>query len=310
MAEGSEEEEPEQPEPSEEDALPYDFHVQIKRPGERFDVLNEVCHRFAVALKDVLGTHLRRAIEVDFVSTEMQKFSDFLNDFNKPTNFNIFNMEPFRGSALLVITDSLAFSFIDCVFGGSGKPVSRMRDFTLIEQRVLRRLVVDILKQLEKSWEMVHHFRFLYRKMESNPDFIQVIGPTDQVVVLSFFLNSDEYTGNLHVCIPFQTLEPIKEKLSYKNLREMASKSMPDPRLNNMLRQTDVNIVVELGGGTYTIRDLLDLETGDVISLDAGIHDPVPVRVEDVTKFQGVPGVSRGNRAVRITSTYNGTTEA
>lgn len=311
MAEGPEEEEGGTISgETEEEVVPYDFHVQVKRPGERFDVLNEVCHRFAVALKEILASRMRATIDVDYVGTEMRKFGDFLKEFTKPTNFNIFNMEPFRGSALLVIVDALAFSIIDCVFGGTGKPVPQMRDFTLIEQRVLRRLVVDILKHLEKSWEVVHHFRFLYRKMESNPDFIQVIGPADQVVVMSFFVNADEYSGNLHVCIPFQTLEPIKEKLSYRNLREMASKSMPDPRLKNMLRQTDVTLAVELGTSTHTIRELLDLDVGDIIQLDTGIHDTVSIRVEEVVKYRGLPGVSRGNRAVRITTYHDSKTEA
>ncbi len=284
------------------DVTPYDLASQKIRWLENFDLLDEVHDKFAGLLKSVLSAKLRNSVEADYISTEIHKFGDFIKDFGKPTAFVIFNMEPLSGSAMLVMTDNLVFSMIDCLFGGSGTGLEQTRDFTLIEQRIIRKISVDILNNLERAWEAVHAIRILIRKTETNPDFLRIHTPDDLVMSAGFSVIGNEFSGNMYVCIPYLMLEPVKHRLSSASIQKSEAGLKQNEHLKELLKGSFVSVSVELGRSDVKIGDVLNLKTGDVIWLNNGPSDPVSVLVEKRLKFQGVPGVVKDKRAVRISS--------
>lgn len=284
------------------DITPYDLASQKVRWLENFDLLNEIHDRFAGLLKTVLTSKLRTHVEVDFISNEVYKYSDFIKDFPKPTAFLIFSMEPLSGAAMLVMTDNLVFSMIDCLFGGSGTGLEQTRDFTLIEQRIIRKLSVDILNNLEKAWEDVYGIRILIRKTETNPEFIRLYTPENLMMAAGFSVVGNEFSGNIYLCIPYFMLEPIKHRLSSISLQKSEAGLKQNEHLKESLKDSPVSVSVELGKSDQKIGDILNLKVGDVIWLNNGPHDPVAVLIEKILKFQGTPGVMNEKRAVQISS--------
>lgn len=305
MSEGQIDTDPESGRKAESEVKPYLLYSQESKMGGRFEVLEEIYDKYSLLLRDTLSAKLKSASDADFISTEIVTFREFLKRFARPTCFNLFNMEPFAGWALLVLTAPLFFSLIDSMFGGTGKPLSRMREFTQIEKRVMQRLILDVLKNLEKAWEVVLPVRTTYRKMESNPDYIRVIAPDDLVVVAGFIIRKNIYEGHLYVCIPYLMIEPVKEKLTYGSLTAADASSKPDPRMKSILRNTFLNLSAELGQATCTVKHLLRLKVGDTITLNTGPNVPIPVKVENSVKYKGYPGVFYGNQAVRIAEIHS-----
>lgn len=281
-------------------AQTVDFGADGARRRESFDVLDQVFDRFARQVRGVLGDRLRVSVDTSFISAEVQRFDAFLKGFGRPTSFTIFGMDPLPGPALLVMGDALVFSFIDCVFGGSGRPLSPGRDFTQIEQRVIRRLVMDLLGRLETAWEVVGTVRTRYRKAESNPQFVQVIGPDEFIMAAGFMVDGGAFTGNLFLCLPLRILEPIRDVLSFDRLRAREIRRSPDGRIRGVLDQTPVTVAAQLGQRQCTVRELLELRVGDLLELDTGVQDPVPVTVEGIVKMSGYPGTRKGNRAIQV----------
>ncbi len=300
MSDGQIDTDPEGSRKGEAEARPYLLYSQQSKLEGHFEVLEEVYDKYSHLLRETLAAKLKSVNDTDYISTEIVKFKEFLQRFSRPTCFNTFSMEPFHGAALLVITGPLFFSLIDSMFGGSGKPLDRLRDFTQLEMRVMKRLILDILKRLEKAWEVIQPVRTVYRKMESNPDYIRMIAPDDLVVVAGFIVRRNRYEGHLYICMPYLMIEPVKEKLTYGDLGAGNVETAPDPRLKAMLRKTFLNVSAELGHATCTVKELLTLRVGDTIKLNTGPNVPVPVRVENVLKYKGHPGVFYGNQAVRI----------
>lgn len=278
----------------------YDLTSQNIMLREQFELLEEVYDRFTSSLRNVLYASLRRTIEVDFVSTEMLKFSEFLKAFSAPTSFHVFGMEPLFGSALLATDPGLAFSLIDCVFGGKGKTLKQVRDFTAIEQRVLRRIVTDVLRTLERAWEIIIAVKTEFKKYESKPQFVHLVAPNDLVINTIFSLNGPEFSGNIYLCIPYLMLEPIKDKLCSSSLTKVELNNTWNAQLRTEVRRVETSVIAQLGRTTHTIRDLLGLQVGDVIKLSNGPQDAITLMVEGVPKYQGYPGVVKGNRAVQI----------
>ncbi|WP_373499197.1 flagellar motor switch protein FliM [Desulfococcus sp.] len=305
MSDGQIDTDPERGRKAETEATPYVLYSQQSKMEGHFEVLEEVYDKYSLLVRDTLSTKLKSASDTDFISTEIVKFREFLKRFSRPTCFNVFNMEPFHGSALLVITAPLFFSLIDSMFGGTGKPLARVREFTQIEKRVMQRLVLDILKNLEKAWEVVQSVRTVFRKMESNPDYIRMIAPDDLVVAAGFIVRRNSYEGHIYVCMPYLMIEPVKEKLTYGSLSAADSGNSPDPRMKAVLKSTFLNVSAELGRATCTVRNLLRLKVGDTIKLNTGPNVPIPVKIENSIKYKGYPGVYYGNQAVRIAEIHS-----
>jgi flagellar motor switch protein FliM len=282
------------------EVVAYNLTSQNIMLRDQFYALEEVYDKFATLLNRSLSASLQRAIEAEFVSTEMIKYSEFIGTFSSPTSFTIYSMDPLIGSAMLVIEPTLVYSLIDCMFGGDGKPAQQVREFTLIEQRMMRKFSLEVLHSLQQAWMIIDPVNISLKKTEIKPEFVHLATPNDLMVVIVFVVKGEKFSGNLHICIPYLMLEPIKDKLSSKFIGSKDHEHTWSEQLQKLLQEMPVTLVAELGLTTRSVRDLLDLHIDDVLQLDTGPEDLIPLSTGNVPKFLGFPGVIKGNRAVEI----------
>ena len=285
---------------SETEVVAYNLTSQNIMLRDQFYALEEVYDKFATLFEAHLSVVLQRSMEVEFVSTEMVKYQECISAFSNPTSFSVFTMDPLIGSAMLAIEPRLVYSLIDCMFGGDGKPTDRMREFTLIEQRMVRRFASEVLACLEQAWKTIDPIRIDIKRAEIKPEFVHLASPNDLMVVIVFAVKGQEFSGNLHLCIPYLMLEPIKDKLSSKYLRGKNQEHTWSEQLEMLLQDTPVTIIAELGIATRSVKDLLDLQVNDVLQLNTGPEDLITLTVDHVPKYLGFPGIIKGNRAVEI----------
>lgn len=282
------------------EAIPYNLTSQNIMLRDQFHALEEVYDKFANLLDTTLSGLLQRSIEVEFVSTEMVKYQECISAFSSPTSLNIFTMDPLIGNALLAIEPQLVFSLIDCMFGGDGKPMGRVREFTLIEQRLMQKFAVEVLNKWGEAWKVVQAVNILLKKSETKPEFVHLVSPNDLMVVIIFAIKGKEFSGNFHICISYLMLEPIKDKLSSKYLREKDMENTWSDQLMGLLQDTNVTLIAELGRKNQTVRELLNLQVEDVLQLNTGPEDLITLSVDHIPKYQAFPGVIKGSRAVEI----------
>jgi flagellar motor switch protein FliM len=287
------------------EAAPYNLTSQNIMLRDQFSALEEVYDKFAGMLRDTLSATLQRSMAIEFVSSELIKYQEFITAFSSPTSFNVITMEPLIGNALLCIESNLVFSLIDCMFGGDGKPSTQVREFTQIEQRMIKKFARDILSGFEQSWSTVYPIKISLKKTETKPAFVQLVPPNDTMMIIVFAIKGPEFSGNFHLAIPYLMLEPIKEKFSPKYLREKDMGHTWGPQLKELLKDTHVTVIAELGRTKQTIRELINLQVEDVIKLKAGPEDLISISVDQVPKYRGYPGIIKGNRAVEIAKLIN-----
>jgi flagellar motor switch protein FliM len=281
-------------------AVSYSLTTQNIILRDQFYALEEVYDKFVTLMNQMLSSTLQRSIQVEFISAEMASYQEFMEDFSSPTCFQIFGMQPLHGAAMLVIEPGLFYSLIDCMFGGDGKPVTSVREFTMIEQRMINKLTREILQNLEEAWATVYRLRLSLTKTEIKPEFVHLLAPGDSIVDIVFSIKGEEFSGNMHLGISYLTLEPIKDKLSAKYLQKKEMERTWVSQMQKLLQDTPVMLIAELGKTTRTVRHLLDLHVNDIINLDKGPEDLITISVDHVPKFVGYPGVIKGNRAVEI----------
>ena len=286
--------------------VPYDLTSQEKVIRGRLPTLDIINQMFSRLFRNTFSSLMRKPVDVSTVSTDTIKFADFLRSLPVPSSLHIFRMEPFRGHGLMVVESRLVFSIVDTFFGGSGGREAKItgRDFSAIEIRMTKNVVLNALEDLEKAWKPVHAVTTTYVRSEVNPQFAAIVPPTDVVLVIVFDIEVDSISGTLTVCFPYAAMEPIISKLKAQfQSEEMEVDQVWLNRLRSELFDTEVELVAELGTTTITPGQLLKFKVGDTLMLGKDVSDPLNLKIQGIRKFSGYPGTSRGNKAVKIEET-------
>jgi flagellar motor switch protein FliM len=308
MASGDVDTTPKTGEPDQGGAAPYDLLNQERIVRGRMPTLEMINDRF-IQRQSVTWTRvLQERIEFFLSGIQVIKFGEFLKKVPLPSSINVFHMHPLRGSGLFVMDAFLVYLIVDYFFGGKGqthvKPEGR--DFTPVQSRIIRRLLVHALEDLEKSWQAVLPVKVEYVRSESNPQFAMIVTASEIVVVVTIQILIGDTTRDFFLVYPYSMLEPIKEKL-YSGLvsDQIEQDGAWTARFREKLQECPLPVTVRLGTTTVTLRDVLNFAPGDVILLDQRPSDPLDCYIEGFHKFQGSPGVYKGNHACRITKMFN-----
>lgn len=282
--------------------VPFDLANQDRIIRGRMPVLEIVNDRFSRLCTNSLTNIVRKRVEVNPISIDMTKFGDFMRSLPVPTSINIFKMEPLRGNAIMVVDARLVFALVESFFGGQGsQPKIEGREFTRIEQTIVDKVIKIALESMEESWRPVHDVSLELVRSEINPQFAAIVPPSDVVLVITFEVELETAIGSLTICLPYATVEPIRSKLhaSFQTERLEVDHAWVS-RLKERLLETPVELKVRFGDSKITSNQLLRLKIGDVILLDTDTDDLLEVTVAGVSKFWGICGTVKGNKAFQI----------
>jgi len=281
----------------------FDLTIQEKMITSRLPTLNIINQMFCKLFQNTFSKLMRRSVQVSTLSTNNIKFGDFQSSLPFPSCLHIFSMDPLRGHGLVVVENKLISAVIDTIFGGTGTQKTEItgRDFSSIEIRMIKSMIISTLKDLEKSWRPVRTLKTNLVRSEVNPQFAAIVTPNDIVLVLLFKIEMENISGTLTICLPYTAIEPIIPKLKTEFQSEkMEVDHVWVSRLRAKLLATELELVAELGTTTITPQDLMKYKVGDTIILGGDVSDPLLLKVEQIPKFKGFSGVSRGNKAVQL----------
>ncbi|MDR2792500.1 MAG: flagellar motor switch protein FliM [Treponema sp.] len=283
----------------------YDFKRPDKFSKEQIRTVQIMHETFARLTTTALSANLRSMVHVHVASVDQLTYEEFIRSIPTPTTLAIINMDPLKGNAILEMDPGITFSIIDRLFGGSGESVKTQHELTDIEQSVMEGIIVRILGNMREAWAQVIDLRPRLGQIDTNPQFAQIVPPTEMVVLVTLETKVGEVEGMMNFCIPYLTIEPIIGKLSaqfwYSNVRQ-GSNTENLSILKDKLVSVDVNVVAEIGTIQVPVRDVLSLHAGDVVRLyNVKVGDPLAVTIGGRQKFLCHPGVVGKKMAVQIT---------
>ncbi|MBW9257190.1 MAG: flagellar motor switch protein FliM [Candidatus Thiodiazotropha sp. (ex. Lucinisca nassula)] len=279
----------------------YDFTSQDRIVRGRLPTLEMINERFARLFRTSLFNMLRRTADLSVSGIQMQKFSEFVHSLFVPTSLNMIKVPPLRGKGLFVFDPKLVFSVVDNYFGGSGRFHTKIegRDFTPTENRVIQLLLNSAFEDLKAAWKPVFKVDFEYSGSEVNPQFANIVSPSEVVVVTSFHVDLENGGGDFHICMPYSMLEPIRELL---DAGVQSDRGERDERWERSLKEEILAAKVELCSSLtevqMSLQELAELQAGDVIPIE--MPEEVEVEAADVPVFRAKLGVADGNYALKI----------
>jgi flagellar motor switch protein FliM len=282
----------------------YDFKRPDKFSKEQIRTVSIMHETFARLATTSLSANLRSMVHVHVASVDQLTYEEFIRSIPTPTTLAIINMDPLKGNAILEVDPAITFSIIDRLFGGSGEGTKAQHELTDIETSVMEGIIVRILGNMREAWTTVIDLRPRLGQIDTNPQFAQIVPPTEMVILVTLETKVGDVEGMMNFCIPYLTIEPIIGKLSAQFWYSSVRRGTTTENLNILkekLATVDVNVVAEIGKLQVSVRDVLSLRTGDVIRLyNTRIGDPYSLNIGNKKKFLCRPGVIGKKMAVQI----------
>jgi flagellar motor switch protein FliM len=279
----------------------YDLATQERIVRGRMPTFELINERFARNLRIGLFNYMHRNAEISLGPVCVQKYSEFVRNLVVPTNLNLVQAKPLRGTALFVFDPNLVFLVVDNMFGGDGRFHTRVegREFTPTEQRIIQGMLNVVFTEYEKAWKAVADLKFEYLRSEMNSQFANIATPSEVVVAVTFTLEFSGSAADMHICIPYAMIEPLRETL-YSTMRSdhITSDTRWIGMLTRQVQEAQVELHASLGETRITLRQIMQMQTGDVIPI--GISETIHAAVDNVPVIECRYGVQNGQYALRI----------
>ena len=283
----------------------YDFSRPTKFSKEHLRTLEIIFEHYSRLISTNLPVYLRKNVQVSVASSETVTFSEFSNALSNPSVLGIINFAPLNGNIIIEIATNLCYAMLDRMLGGSGQPLEKSREFSDIELTILQKLLIMFTQLLREPWKNVLDISPVLSRLETNPQFAQVIAPSDMIAIVTLNMKIGDVEGMLNICLPFFTLEDVMDKLNTKywfsTMQENHDEHYEE-YIESMIRRVDVPIKAVLGKSTISVSDFLNLQVGDCIRLDSRVDTDMEVYVGNIKKFTALPGTEKDSYAVQITS--------
>lgn len=283
----------------------YDFARPAKFSKEHLRTLEIIYEHYGRLLSTNLPLYLRKNVQISVVSSETVVFSEFSNALSNPAILGIVNFAPLQGTIIIELAPNLGFAMIDRMLGGQGVPIDKTRDFSEIELTILDKILVMCMQLMKEPWRNVVDIDPFLERIETNPQFAQIIAPNDMIAIVTLSIRVGDVEGLMNVCLPFFTVEDVMDKLNtkfwYSTMQE-ASEEDYSQYVESMIRRADVPVKAVLGRSSITVDDFVNLQCGDIIRLNTLAEQEMPVYVGNIKKFMAMPGKSGDKYAVRVTN--------
>lgn len=282
----------------------YDFKRQTKFSKAQLGTLQLIHESFARLMGTEISTRLRMTVNAMILSVTQQTFEEFITSIYAPTFLTIFRSDSLDGKILLQMDLKIVFAILDRLLGGNGTPLSPTRQLTDVEKQIMQKIMVSIIDRLREAWINVVNLMPVIEMIESNPQFAQIVPPNDVVVTILIEIKIQDTTGDLKLCIPYNTVESIIQKLNasswFAAVRKGTETSNAEA-LGEQVKGVMVPVIAELGRAIYPLEDIVNLQVGDYLLIDQLVKSDINIRVGNLVKFNGRPGILGKKMAISIT---------
>jgi flagellar motor switch protein FliM len=295
-----------QEEEAQPEVVAYDFKRPHRFSKERVRALQRIHEQFARELSGMVSAKVRSRVDLGVASIEQLTFGEFIRSVPNPSVIILCTMRPLEGSLIMQLSPDISFLLYDRLCGGPGISLGRTRELTDIELAVLTTQFFEPMAvSFENAWSEIVDMSVTLESIESNPQFLQIMTERETVVLISLALGIGSTRDLINICLSYSALEPVLKQLTALRLFDsLRRRAEPEDiqMLRSQVRGTPITLDVELGSTIVTVADLLELQVGDVISLDRKRYENLEVQVGDLAKFLASPGKLGDKLGIVITA--------
>jgi flagellar motor switch protein FliM len=270
-------------------AVSFDFRRPDRIPKSQVRAIHLLHDNFVRNLVSSLSAYLRAYLTVNLVSVEQLSYTEFLEGLPSPTCLVTLGLQPYDGNGVLELNPSLVFPILEMLLGGTGKsspPIQR--DITEIEQKLLDGLLRIILRDLQEAWKGVTEIDFTIESMETEPQLLRVLAPNEAVVSIGVEVRIADTVGMMNIAMPSIVIKMMRHKFDQQwSMRKSHASEAEQSRFLRLLREASLTLEARLTGIELSVRNLLQLQEGHLLTFDRSIGSPIELLVNGRQQYTG-----------------------
>ena len=280
----------------------YDFKRPDKVSKEQIRAIKNLHDKFSRNFSSKLSAFLRSIVEIEVVSVDQMTYAEFVLSLSNNVSFNVISLSPLDGNGVFSFEPEIGFALVDRLLGGMGESVNLSRPFTDIEQSILLDVVRQAMEEMRTAWEPIMNISFNVVGQESSPNVVQIVAPSEIVVLVVFEVKLGESSGIVNWCLPVIVLEPVLNKIGTHDILARSKKVTEDKigDIARTLKEAKVKLDFRLGSRVMKVKDFLNLKDNDIIVLHTKTEEPLPVYMNGVKKYMVKLGKKGFRKAVKV----------
>ena len=280
----------------------YDFASQERIVSGGLLGLHAINERFIRNFRTSLMNLLRRTVNVSLQEISSVKFYEYLATLSMPSCINLFRMRPLQGQSLCVFETPLVFTLVDSLFGGGSIVIDSQKEkeeFTQMEMRIVHLVLDLVFDDLANAWQTIYPIKCEAQGSEINPQLVNVASQNEVLIIARYkILLEGTKSSELHIAIPYSTIEPIRSTLESGQLESDDIDEEWRVRLREEVFDAPIEITGNLGYSRLRFKELIAMKVGDVVPLT--MHENITVLASGLPTFRAKFGVSNNQCAVKI----------
>jgi flagellar motor switch protein FliM len=271
---------------------------------ERLPMLEIVFDRLVRLMTTSLRNFTSDNVEVSLDRITSVRFGDYLNSIPLPAILAVFKAEEWENFGLVTVNSSLIYSIIDVLLGGRrGQNAIRVegRPYTTIESNLVKRMIEVVLADAELAFKPLSPVKFNIDRLETNPRFAAISRPANAAILVRLRIDMEDRGGTIELLLPYATIEPIRAVLLQMFMGEKFGRDpIWEGHLATEIGQAQVGVDAVLYEANLPLRQMMNLNVGDTLTLELKPDAMVSVRCGDVTLTEGRMGKVGDRIAVRV----------
>ncbi len=271
---------------------------------ERLPMLEIVFDRLVRLMTTSLRNFTSDNVEVSLDSISSIRFGDYLNSIPLPAILSVFKVEEWDNYGLFTVNSSLIYSIVDVLLGGrrsANTMRAEGRPYTTIESALVEQLIEVALDDVRAAFEPLAPVTFSLDRLETNPRFAVISRPENASILVKLRIDMEDRGGRIELVLPYATLEPIRELLVQMFVGEkFGQDTIWEGHLATELWSTQVAIDAVLDEREISLNDVMNLQVGQTLMLNATPDAKIDLRCGDVSLANGKMGRVGDNISVRV----------
>lgn len=288
----------------------YDFYSPKKITKDKIKLLKGIYDNYARIASSRLNGVIRVNSEIEVKVVEEQRFYEFSNALNENDIIMLQTLKLPNNSKnppiLVHINQLPMLAMIDRMLGGDGNDLDGIDEnysYTDIEIELYQKIMGYFLGFTKDAWSNYIAIESEKITLEANPGLFQEISLDETVAIIIMDMQIMNTKGRLTVCIPrtllaeiFGIIDANKHKIDTEENETQDTREF----ILSQIKNSSLVIKASMGKFNVSVKDIKNLQVGDVINLQKPENSEVYLNIEGVPWLKGKMGSYKKDAAVLV----------
>jgi flagellar motor switch protein FliM len=286
-----------------------DFTRPTKFTADQERRMKRALETFCRTASTRLSAELRMPLELEVINVSQLTWGNAHAQVPSRSVSCLIDVPDVPTRMLLSAEMNLVMSAIELLLGGTPGDGSTQRErrLTDIDWALARHFVERLIAQLSIVWHDITDVQLGVAGLDMHLETAQTAPVSEPTLALTMEARMDRDSATLALLLPYSAIAPVAHRFSSRDDVSLSDDERQSSAVREAVGRVEMTVRAEVAAVDMPIEQVLALQPGDVLRLDARADDGVTLFAGAVPMHRAMPGRSGGRRAVQVTERLGGT---